>query len=292
MAKQYNDNKPYAPGSCMMDGYIGFQTSLCLHYNQKSIKQYLKEENQRMVDNHTKGNSDIPRNNTTLILCYVHIQKNVKDTFDNPTAKELKASPVKTRKRVKRFAQRIIEHIKETTDFKSIIDGIQGFNFLTRQKQLYLTRYMKLVPTFWRHPVLSPKPEEIYGSRAKFTYETDGKYYCCEPFPKVEIFASYTNQQWILYVMFCGEYFGRIEVVVNNNVIENPYYLPPGAKYMNENKFAKIGMFARLAIGNRDRTSNQTSEGGFSLDKQHAAGAKKGSRVDIYIQSELEWKIV
>ena len=87
-----------------------------------------------------------------------------------------------------------------------------------------------------------------------------------------------------------GSITNTIEVKRNGNLINNPYYMPPAAQYMNDNKFNKIALFSRLSIGERDCVTNQTAEGGFSVAKNHPIETSKRPPLHVYVESEMKYE--
>ena len=291
MTKTYNGGRHWHPGAVCFDGWPPFASELCLLYNQKPLKQYLKEEHLRMRATPYNLVKDIPENNTTLILCVNHVRQNVVDTFKSPQTKVMRKIPVEIRKRVKELALVTIDWIKDSWNFNSIIDCIQFFNILTNTKSFSCSRETNVKNSFWKHDILCPHPEIDYGHIIKFKWNPSMKHWCCDYMPRCSLFVfKESDGEHSFCVVFMDDIMSSYDVEFINSykTFDNPYYCPAGGKYMNNNKYKKIALFCRLCIGARDIVTNQTSEGGFNLDKTHPVGVPKGSRVDEYIESELK----
>ena len=288
--KQYNDGETFSPGAVTFDDWAPFAKTLCERYNLKPLRQYLNDEHRRFM-----GEIGIEKNRTTLILGLIHIKKSIKQKFNYSQAIDISQFPMKRRKRVKYLAYDVIQYIACSFNNLLIIDSIQIFNFITKLSTFSLKGNNDISTLLWQHDILCPNPQHTYSRQLsfKFAFIKSGNYYLAKPFSLCEIYVMERKQEWLLNISFLYHIKTFIEIRVDNNedTFNNPYFMPCAAEYMNKKKFRRLALFSRICIGmTRDRTSNQTIEGTFNVDKNHPIGLKRNLRIHEYVRQTIKYQ--
>ena len=266
--KEYFNGLTFSPGAATMDDWPPFAKTLCLRWNLKPLQQYLDEEHRRFM-----GFQGIPKNNTILILGLIHIKKSIKQKFNYSKAQDISQFPMKIRKRIKYLAYDVIKYIAGGLNNLLIIQSIQIFNILTKSEKFSLKQENNVSHLFWQHHILCPFPQIQYQRHSSFKFEEiEGQYHYAKPFPLCQMYVIQHNDNlWTFNLIFLRSIKQFIQINVDNEYkFDNPYFMPCGAEYMNEKKFKRMALFSRICVGmTRDRTTNQTIEGTFNVDKNH-----------------------
>lgn len=286
--KEYNNGDTFSPGCVTFDDWPPFCKTLCLRWNLKPFSQYLDDEHRRLM-----GMQNIPKNRCTLVLGLVHIKKSIKQYYNYSKAQEISKFSTKQRKRIKYLSYDVINFIASSFNVILIIQAIQIFNVLTKLTKFNLKQPVDVSDLFWKHDILCPLPQFQFerNSKIQFEFEASGNYYHSQPFPYFEIFVMERRSVFTMNLIYLNQLKQYIQISVDKDYsFDNPYFMPCAANYMNVNKFRRIALFTRLCIGERDRTTNQTIEGTFNVDKNHPIDGKKKLRLDKYIQTTLKYQ--